>query len=126
MALLVAAKNIGAPIVAAHCNFHLRGEESDRDQKFVEELCARLDVDLKIMHFDVQKYRDLKGGSMEMACRELRYEWFEKLIGELECDRILTAHHADDNVVRCCVYTAGILKNISCRRARHGLWIPQT
>lgn len=98
VALLVAAKNIGAEIVAAHCNFHLRGDESDRDQRFVEELCARLDVDLKVTHFDVRAYRDLNGGSMEMACRELRYEWFEKLIGELECDRILTAHHADDNV----------------------------
>lgn len=98
VALLVALARLNADIVVAHCNFHLRGDESDRDQRFVENLCRRLGVELKLIHFDVDEYRSLNGGSMEMACRELRYKWFEELTQSLRCRRILTAHHADDNV----------------------------
>lgn len=98
VALLSALQRIGAKIVAAHCNFHLRGEESNRDQQFVEQLCRDLHVELHIRHFDVEAYRKSNGGSMEMACRELRYAWFDELCAELECTRMLTAHHADDNV----------------------------
>lgn len=98
VAMLVALNRLKADVVAAHCNFHLRGEESDRDQHFVENLCARLGVENKIIHFDVEAYRKANGGSIEMACRELRYEWFYKLKDDLKCGRILTAHHADDNI----------------------------
>ena len=98
MALLVALSRIGADFVAAHCNFHLRGEESDRDGCFVEDACRRLGVRLRMRHFDVEAWRRDNGGSVEMACRTLRYDWFRMLRRELGASRILTAHHADDNV----------------------------
>ena len=98
VALLVALKRIGADVVAAHCNFHLRGAESDRDMVFVQSLCKKLGVELQLIHFDVDAYRREHGGSMEMACRELRYNWFDSLSRQLQCVRILTAHHADDNI----------------------------
>lgn len=98
VALLTAAVRAGADVVAAHCNFHLRGDESNRDQMFVERLCSELGVELRVIHFDVEAHRAEHGGSMEMACRELRYHWFETLMAEYGCTRVLTAHHANDNV----------------------------
>lgn len=98
VALLVALNRLGVDVVAAHCNFHLRGEESDRDARFVAGLCRRLGVELQIIDFDVNTWRRENGGSMEMACRQLRYDWFDTLVADLKCARILTAHHADDNV----------------------------
>lgn len=84
--------------VVAHCNFHLRGAESDRDQSFVEELCRRHGVDLKLKHFDVAEYCRCHKVSVEMACRELRYEWFNALLAEHKCSRIVVAHNSDDNI----------------------------
>lgn len=98
VALLRALLRCGRRVVAAHCNFHLRGEESDRDQRFVEDLCRQLEVPLLVTHFDVAGYRQAHGGSMEMACRDLRYEWFRTVARENNCVRILTAHHRDDNI----------------------------
>ena len=83
---------------AAHCNFHLRGEESMRDERFVRDLCQRLDVPLSVKDFDVAAWQQEHGGSVEMACRELRYDWFEKERERLRCSRIAVAHHADDQV----------------------------
>lgn len=98
VALLIAFHHLNVDVVAAHCNFHLRGAESDRDEAFVRSLCSRLGVELHLKHFDVAAYRQQHGGSMEMACRELRYDWFYRLAKDLGCTRIVTAHHADDNV----------------------------
>lgn len=98
VALLRALTRCGRTVVAAHCNFHLRGEESNRDQRFVEQLCRELGVPLLVKHFDVDSYRDTHGGSMEMACRDLRYDWFRTVAYERGCVRILTAHHRDDNI----------------------------
>lgn len=98
VALLRALLRCGRNVTASHCNFHLRGEESNRDQRFVEELCDSLNVPLLVKHFDVNAYRSTHGGSMEMACRDLRYEWFHQVAGAEHCVRILTAHHRDDNV----------------------------
>ena len=84
---------------ALHCNFHLRGEESMRDQRHVENLCRKLGVDLIVKDFDVAAYMTLHPGiSTEMACRELRYEWFREQRIALEADRIATGHNADDNI----------------------------
>lgn len=83
---------------AAHCNFHLRGEESMRDERFVRYLCQRLDVPLSVKDFDVAAWQQEHGGSVEMACRELRYAWFEQERERLRCSRIAVAHHADDQV----------------------------
>ena len=81
---------------AAHCNFHLRGEESLRDEQFVRDLCQRLNVPLTVKDFDVAAWQQEHGGSVEMACRELRYTWFEQERQRQNCDFIAVAHHADD------------------------------
>lgn len=83
---------------AAHCNFHLRGEESMRDERFVRALCQQLDVPLTVKDFDVDAWRQSHGGSVEMACRELRYNWFEQLREQEGCQLIAVAHHVNDQV----------------------------
>ena len=98
VSLLHALHSLRWPVVAAHCNFHLRGDESLRDERFVADLCRRLNVPLRIKHFDVAAHRNLHPMSVEMACRELRYEWFEQLRRQEECAAIAVAHHADDQI----------------------------
>lgn len=78
---------------ALHCNFHLRGAESDRDENFCRQLCAKLHVPIKVKDFDTQTYAKTHHMSIEMAARELRYAWFAE-----ETDSILVAHHKDDHV----------------------------
>ncbi|WP_400079248.1 tRNA lysidine(34) synthetase TilS [Winogradskyella sp. R77965] len=82
----------------AHCNFNLRGEESNDDEEFVLELAEALDVEVFIQNFDTQAYADEHKRSIQMAARELRYNWFKELAGQLHFDYILTAHHAEDNL----------------------------
>ena len=99
VALLHILLRLGYRCHAAHCNFHLRGDESDRDERFVTTLCAELNVPLSVTHFDVADYRSSHSGtSLEMACRELRYPWFESERERLGLDFIAVAHHAGDNV----------------------------
>lgn len=80
VALLLALRSLGYRCVAAHCNFHLRGEESMRDERFCRGLCERNGVDFLMTDFDVDARRRKTGESVEMACRSLRYEWWEGLI----------------------------------------------
>ena len=82
--------------VAAHCNFHLRGEESDGDEKFVREFAEKRGIQCFVKHFETEKYAAENGVSIEMAARDLRYAWFEKLRQQLGYDKIAVAHHADD------------------------------
>ncbi len=96
VALLRLLLDAGADLVALHCNFHLRGEESDRDERFVSDLCKRLGVELHVEHFDTLTYSHERGISTEMAARELRYEWFERMLAQLHCDQIAVAHHSQD------------------------------
>ena len=91
--LLLKAK---VEFVAAHCNFHLRGEESDGDEKFVREFAERHKIQCFVKHFETEKYAVGNGISLEMAARELRYAWFEELRQQLNYDKIAVAHHADD------------------------------
>ena len=84
--------------IAVHCNFHLRGAESDRDQKFVEELCQKLGVELIVCSYDTSSYARQKGISIEMAARELRYADFERIMLERGASAICIAHHRDDSV----------------------------
>ena len=79
----------------AHCNFHLRDEESDKDEQFVRELAATMDKKLHVKQFNTLEAQQGSGKSVEMVAREERYEWFETLFPE--ADYIVTAHHADDN-----------------------------
>ena len=91
--LLLKAK---VEFVAAHCNFHLRGEESDSDEKYVSEFAEKNDIQCFVKHFDTEKYAAEQGVSIEMAARDLRYAWFEQLRQQLGYDKIAVAHHADD------------------------------
>lgn len=82
----------------AHCNFHLRGDESDRDERFVRQMADRYGVECHVAQFDTEAYAAEKKISTEMAARELRYEWFEKVRQERELDLIAVAHHRDDAI----------------------------
>ena len=83
---------------AAHCNFHLRGDESLRDEQFCQQLCRRLHVPLHLVHFDTHAYADLHHVSIEMAARDLRYTYFEQLRRDIHAHDICVAHHRDDSV----------------------------
>ena len=98
VALLLLLKNAGFNVHAAHCNFRLRGAESDRDEVFCVELCHRLGVELHRVHFDTREYAELHKVSIEMAARELRYRWFEQLREDIGAAGICVAHHRDDSV----------------------------
>lgn len=87
---------IGNPFAIAHCNFNLRGEESDDDEKFVVNLADSLGVKCFLSSFATREYAASKGISIEMAARELRYNWFEKIREENGFQWILVAHHLDD------------------------------
>ncbi|MBR0177555.1 MAG: tRNA lysidine(34) synthetase TilS [Bacteroidales bacterium] len=82
--------------VAAHCNFHLRGEESDGDEMFVREFAEKNGIQCFVKHFETEKFAKEQGLSIEMAARDLRYAWFEELRQQLGYDKIAVAHHADD------------------------------
>lgn len=99
IATTFALKKVGLNVIALHCNFHLRGEESNRDMNFVKEFCSTHEIPLQTVDFDVEAYlKDKKGVSVEMACRELRHEWFRKKLKETLYQRIVTGHNADDNI----------------------------
>ncbi len=82
--------------VAAHCNFHLRGAESDGDDWFVRKFAEKHGIQCFVKHFETEKYAEKYGISIEMAARDLRYAWFEQLRKQLGYDKIAVAHHADD------------------------------
>ena len=96
VALLCMMHEQGTDIAALHCNFHLRGEESERDERFVSDLCQKLHIPLHVKHFDTRSYADEHHISIEMAARELRYTWFEEKRQELRAEDIAVAHHRDD------------------------------
>ena len=98
VALLLLLKEHGFNVHAAHCNFHLRGAESDRDEAFCVSLCQQLGVELHRAHFDTREYAELHKVSIEMAARELRYRWFEQLRQDVGAAGICVAHHRDDSV----------------------------
>ena len=91
--LLLKAK---VEFVAAHCNFHLRGYESDGDDWFVRKYAEKRGIQCYVKHFETEKYAAKYGISIEMAARDLRYAWFEQLRQQLGYDKIAVAHHADD------------------------------
>ena len=98
MALLDILVRLGYSCVAAHCNFHLRGEESDRDARFAQQWCKERSIQFEIVDFDTVGYADSHKISIEMAARDLRYGWFEELRQRYDSDAIAVAHHKDDSV----------------------------
>ena len=81
----------------AHCNFHLRGEESDGDEAFVKAWADANGVRMHRVDFDTVSYATEHGVSIEMAARDLRYGWFEQLCDEFGYDVVAVAHNANDN-----------------------------
>jgi tRNA(Ile)-lysidine synthase len=98
VALLDILHSLKYECVVAHCNFHLRGKESDRDAFFVEELCEKYKLKYERIDFDTETYAEIHSISIEMAARELRYGWFEQLRIIHLADKIAVAHHRDDSV----------------------------
>lgn len=98
VALLYLLSELNYPLIAAHCNFHLRDAESDRDEAFVRALTDRLGVQCHVISFDTKEYAASHGCSIEMAARELRYDWFERLRQETGAVAVAVAHHSDDSV----------------------------
>lgn len=98
VALLLALTQLGYRAEAVHCNFHLRGEESNRDERFCRQLCERMAIAFHTIHFDTYTYAECHKVSIEMAARELRYRFFEQLRNDLQAADICVAHHQDDNV----------------------------
>ena len=89
---------LGLNIALAHCNFNLRGNESDADEDFVLQLAENLELEVFVERFDTELYAKDNKRSIQMAARELRYTWFAELAEQLKFDYILTAHHADDKL----------------------------
>ncbi len=106
-------KHAGYDFAIAHCNFQLRGAESNADEQFVRELAKKYNVEIFVKKFVTEKYADNNKLSIQVAARKLRYAWFAELLGKVNDDSkqeelkapfrgfggfLLTAHHADDNI----------------------------
>ena len=98
MALIHILMQLGYNCIAAHCNFHLRGKDSNNDAAFVTKWCNENNIALHTIDFETYTYAATKKVSIEMAARELRYDWFKKLRLEQNADVIGIAHHKDDSV----------------------------
>jgi len=96
--LLHLCRKLKLNFVIAHCNFKLRGEESDSDEKFVKKIAKKFKVEFYSKSFNTKKLLVSTNKSVQMIARDLRYQWFDKLSEELEVNYVLTAHHLDDNV----------------------------
>jgi len=89
---------LGYKVSILHCNFRLRGLESERDEAFVRSLAQKLDISLEVQSYDTQSYAEQHGLSIEMAARELRYDWFAKVLQRGDNIRIAIAHNLDDTL----------------------------
>ena len=97
MALLNACVTLRLNFEVAHCNYHLRGYESDDDQQFIEKYCEDLAIPIRVKEFNVELEKQ-KGESVQMTARRLRFDWFNQLIEQNEYDFLLLAHHLDDQI----------------------------
>ena len=88
----------GTELLLAHCNFQLRGEESDGDEAFVRNFAKTLGIPLEVKRFDTKEYAKAQQLNTQLAARELRYEWFYQLLETHHCEALATAHHANDNL----------------------------
>ena len=91
-------KDLQFDIAIAHCNFQLRGVDSFKDQKFVQDFADENEIPVNITQFDTQAFAADYKLSTQVAARDLRYNWFYELLEEEGYDYVLTAHHADDNL----------------------------
>jgi len=98
VALLHVLQQLHYQCVVAHCNFHLRGKESDEDAQFVRQLATTYNVPFESIHFDTKNTAKQRGISIEMAARDLRYDWFKTLRQQHNACAIAIAHHLDDSI----------------------------
>ena len=96
VALALMMLDEGLNVHALHCNFHLRGEESNRDEAFVTHFCHKHNIPLDVKHFDTISLAKEHGVSLEMEARQLRYDWFRERAINLDAEAICVAHHMDD------------------------------
>ncbi|MCL2328680.1 MAG: tRNA lysidine(34) synthetase TilS [Bacteroidetes bacterium] len=89
---------LGYSIAIAHCNFHLRGEESNRDEEFVQNFAKTHNLMLHCTEFNTEEYAKSHSLSIEMAARELRYAWFNELCAQYNYSKIVVAHNANDSI----------------------------
>ena len=97
MCLMEKVREEGGPFAVAHCNFGLRGPESDADEAFVREQAARYNIPCHVKRFDTEAFASTQGISIEMAARRLRYHWFGELCREYGYEAVAVAHNANDN-----------------------------
>ena len=98
MAMLHLLAGLKLQLHVAHCNFRLRGKESDGDEAFIRDFCVQNNLQVKVKHFDTTTYAKQNQISVQMAARELRYRWFEELRQEIAYDFIAIAHNLDDAI----------------------------
>lgn len=98
MVMLHLFKKSEYTIAVAHCNFQLRGAESEGDEQFVRKVCDQLSIPFYTKHFDTEVYSTTLGVSIQMAARELRYAWFDELLEQKGFNRLATAHHLNDSI----------------------------
>ena len=98
VALTYLLSELNFTISLAHCNFNLRGKESDLDEDFVKKLGNKLKIPVFTTQFNTEVFAKENKQSTQIAARSLRYSWFQKLEKEHSFDYVLTAHHADDNL----------------------------
>lgn len=98
MALAALLQELGMPVVIAHCNFGLRGAESDEDEAWVRSWGSERGIPVYVQHFDIRGQLEAQGGNLQELARELRYQWFESLRLELGFDLVATAHHRQDSI----------------------------
>jgi tRNA(Ile)-lysidine synthase len=96
--LLFVLKDLGYDIQIAHCNFNLRDVESDQDEQFVKDIADKYSIRCYVRSFDTLKFAEENKISIQMAARQLRYDWFEELLVENNFSCIATGHHQDDSI----------------------------
>ena len=89
---------VNASFAMAHCNFQLRGQDSEGDQAFVKNLAKKYDVPFHTINFDTEAYVNEEAFSIQMAARKLRYDWFYEIIGAHGYTKLATAHHLNDSL----------------------------
>lgn len=98
MVLMFLFQQLNHDTAIAHCNFQLRGKESDEDENFVKVKSEKLKVKSYFIRFDTENYSNANKLSIQLAARKLRYDWFYQILEEEKYDYLLTAHHLDDQL----------------------------
>lgn len=124
MVLAELLRREGYDIAFAHCNFHLRGAASDGDEQFVRDYAERVGVKLFVKQFDTMDFVENNKVSVEMAARELRYAWFDELLGS-GFDKLALAHHADDQIETFFInlLRGSGIKGLKAMQPRNGMYI---